>query len=95
MTQPALVASPLPERRRVALLAVVVLVPLAPFYFGVERPEVEQRLLPTTWREGGAGIFGELAPGLTYRGYVVNGLNARGFSAAKRRAEGAFLARLR
>ena len=35
MTQPALVASPLPERRRLALLAVLVLVPLAPFYFGV------------------------------------------------------------
>ena len=59
-----------------------------PFYFGNARPEVEQRLLPTTWREGGIGIFGELAPGLTYRGYVLNGLNAKGFSADEGIREG-------
>jgi hypothetical protein len=59
-----------------------------PFYFGNARPEVESRLLPTTWREGGIGIFGELAPGLTYRGYVLNGLNARGFSAEESIREG-------
>jgi leader peptidase (prepilin peptidase) / N-methyltransferase len=35
MTQPALIASALPERRRVALLAALALVPLAPVYFGV------------------------------------------------------------
>ena len=35
MTQLAVVASVFPERRRVAVLAVLVLVPLAPFYFGV------------------------------------------------------------
>ncbi len=59
-----------------------------PFYFGNARPEVEQRLLPTTWREGGVGIFGTLAPGLTYRGYVLNGLNARGFGSEEGIREG-------
>jgi hypothetical protein len=51
-----------------------------PFFHGVLRPEVEQRIIPTTWREGGIGIFGTLAPGLDYRGYLLNGLNATGFS---------------
>lgn len=51
-----------------------------PFFHGVFRPEVEKRIIPTTWREGGVGIFGTLAPGLEYRGYVLNGLNADGFT---------------
>ncbi len=51
-----------------------------PFFHGVIRPEVEQRIIPTTWREGGLGIFGTLAPGLDYRAYVVNSLTAEGFS---------------
>jgi len=50
-----------------------------PFFHGVFRPEVEQRIIPTTWREGGVGIFGTLAPGLDYRAYVMNGLRAKGF----------------
>ena len=51
-----------------------------PFFFGNIRPEVEQRIIPTTWRELGAGIYGVLLPGLEYRTYVVNSLNAKGFS---------------
>jgi len=50
-----------------------------PFYYGVLRPEVERRIIPTTWREGGVGIFGALAPGLDYRAYLMNSLNAEGF----------------
>lgn len=50
-----------------------------PFYFGNNRPEVERRIIPSTWREIGAGLFGELAPGLTYTTYVVNGMNANTF----------------
>ena len=50
-----------------------------PFFNGVFRPEVEQRIIPTTWREGGVGVFGTLAPGLDYRAYLMNGLNARGY----------------
>lgn len=51
-----------------------------PFFFGNNRPEVERRIIPTTWRENGAGIFGELLPGLTYTAYAVNGMNAEEFN---------------
>jgi len=51
-----------------------------PFYFGNLRPEVEQRIIPTTWRELGVGLHGTILPGLTYRTFVTNSLNANGFS---------------
>ena len=51
-----------------------------PFYFGNLRPEVERRIIPSTWRELGAGLHGTILPGLTYRTYVTNSLNAKGFS---------------
>lgn len=51
-----------------------------PFYFGNNRPEVERRIIPTTWREVGGGLFGELAPGLTYTAYAVNGMDANDFT---------------
>jgi hypothetical protein len=47
---------------------------------GARRPGIESAIVPTTWRESGAGIFGELG-GFSYRTYVVNGLDARGFTA--------------
>jgi hypothetical protein len=54
-----------------------------PFYFGAERPEVERRIIPSTWRENGFGIFGDLdlgdAGSLGYRAYGVNGFDATGF----------------
>ena len=53
-----------------------------PFFFGNNRPEVERRIIPSTWREIGAGLFGELYPNLTYTTYVVNGLDANGFSSS-------------
>ncbi|MGZ8946027.1 MAG: hypothetical protein ACXW1W_11450 [Methylococcaceae bacterium] len=53
-----------------------------PFYFGNNRPEVERRIIPTTWREIGVGIFGAITPNLTYTGYVVNGLDAQGFNSS-------------
>ncbi|MBZ0169310.1 hypothetical protein MELA_00072 [Candidatus Methylomirabilis lanthanidiphila] len=53
-----------------------------PFYFGNQRPEVEQRIIPTTWRELGVGLHGTILPGLTYRTYVTNSLNAKGFTSA-------------
>lgn len=49
-------------------------------YFGVFRPEVEQRIIPTTWRENGVGLFGRLGEGVEYRLYATTGLNARGFA---------------
>lgn len=53
-----------------------------PFYFGNHRPEVERRIIPSTWREIGGGLFGQLLPGLTYTTYAVNGLDASGFSSS-------------
>jgi len=50
------------------------------FYFGNQRPMVEQRIIPSTWREMGVGLFGAITPNLTYTAYVVNGLDAKGFS---------------
>jgi hypothetical protein len=52
-----------------------------PFYHGNLRPPVEVQILPSTWSSGGVGVFGELAPALTYRTYAVVGLDASGFSA--------------
>jgi len=51
-----------------------------PYFFGVQRPETERRIIPSTWRESGAGIFGRLTEDLEYRAYVVTGFNAEGFS---------------
>ena len=50
-------------------------------FLGALRPETEQRLLPSTWRENGVGLFGDVGP-LSYRAYLVNGMAAEGFSAA-------------
>lgn len=53
-----------------------------PFYFGTHRPELERRIIPSTWRENGAGLFGSfLGERLEYKLYVVNGFDASGFSA--------------
>lgn len=54
----------------------------SPYFHGNLRPQVEQQILPSTWRSGGAGLFGTLLPGLEYRTYVVTGLNAAGFSSS-------------
>ena len=43
-----------------------------PVFHGVNRPDVEQKIIPTTWRENGVGIFGQ-AGSFSYRTYVVNG----------------------
>ena len=53
-----------------------------PFFFGNHRPEVEQRIIPSTWREMGVGLFGQITPSLTYTTYLVNGLNAEGFQSS-------------
>ncbi len=50
-------------------------------YLGANRPETERRIIPSTWRENGAGIFGSWGA-LSYRTYILNGLDASGFSAS-------------
>jgi hypothetical protein len=59
-----------------------------PFFHGNNRPEVERRIIPSTWREIGVGLFGELLPDLQYRIYAVNGLDARGFDSESAIREG-------
>ena len=49
-------------------------------FLGAIRPEVEQRILPSTWRENGVGAFGDVG-GFSYRSYVVTGLDGDGFTA--------------
>jgi hypothetical protein len=54
-----------------------------PVYFhGVNRPEVERRIIPTTWSELGVGLFGSLPGDLQYRTYFTTSLNARGFGSS-------------
>jgi len=50
-------------------------------FLGTKRPDVERSILPTTWRENGFGLYGDVGP-FTYRTYLVNGLDAAGFSSA-------------
>jgi len=50
-----------------------------PTFLAAKRTEIERRILPSTWRENGAGVFGD-AGGFSYRAYVVNGFDATGFS---------------
>lgn len=49
-------------------------------FHGNRRPDVERYIIPSTWREMGAGLFGEVIPGLQYRVYAMNSLNASGFA---------------
>lgn len=44
-------------------------------FYGVERPEVETRIIPATWWEAGVGLNGELAPGWNYDAVLHSGLS--------------------
>ena len=48
-----------------------------PTYLGTLRPETERRIIPTTWREVGIGMFGASGD-FDWRAFVVNGLDAVG-----------------
>jgi opacity protein-like surface antigen len=50
------------------------------FYYGGSRPEVEQRMIPTTWRENGAGFYGRVADRITYQAYALTSLDGIDFS---------------
>jgi hypothetical protein len=58
-----------------------------PIFLGARRPDIERRLIPTTWRENGAGVFGDLGP-VTYRAYVLAGLDGAGIGETGFTAEG-------
>jgi len=52
------------------------------FFFGAERPEVERTILPSTWHENGAGIWGTIAGRIEYRAYAINGFDAQSFTSS-------------
>ena len=56
-------------------------------FWSARRPQVENVIIPSTWSENGFGFFGEKGP-VSWRAYVVAGLDATGFSAAKGIREG-------
>jgi hypothetical protein len=78
------------RRREFGLRAGMLLVPVGlvnelhepPIVIGTRRPDVESRILPTTWRANGLGVFGELPGGVSYRAYLLEGLNGEGFTAS-------------
>jgi hypothetical protein len=53
-----------------------------PTFNSVDRPIVEEVVIPSTWREIGVGIYGRIVTGLNYQLYVVNGLDGDKFNAA-------------
>ena len=59
-----------------------------PSFNGVERPFVESIIIPTTWRELGFGLTGDLGKGFRYRTYLTSALDASFFNAEFGIAEG-------
>ncbi|MGB5873883.1 MAG: hypothetical protein WBH56_09160 [Bacteroidota bacterium] len=51
-------------------------------FFGTVRPFVERYLIPATWRGIGAGATGNLPADFTYRLYLVESLDASGYSSS-------------
>lgn len=51
-------------------------------FYGVERNEVETRIIPTTWREAGIGAYGEVVPGFAYQFNVTTNFSASKFDKA-------------
>jgi len=54
-----------------------------PTFHGVQRPFVDTFIIPTTWFDVGAGVFGDVGRGWRYRAYVMPPLNATEFSAGE------------
>ena len=52
-----------------------------PTFNGVDRPDVDTLVIPSTWREAGFGAFGEITQGLSYQVYLTSGFDANGFTA--------------
>jgi len=47
-----------------------------PTFYGVERNEIETRIIPSTWWEAGVGLYGEALAGLNYQLNVTSSLDA-------------------
>ena len=50
-------------------------------FLGAERPVTENRIIPSTWRENGGGVYGSFDR-VAFRAYVVNGFNGSSFSSS-------------
>ena len=60
-----------------------------PTYNGVERPNLDSKIIPTTWREIGAGFTGRLdEASIKYQLYVMNGFNGYNGSGVFRGSDG-------
>lgn len=60
-----------------------------PVFNGVERPNLDSKIVPTTWREIGAGFAGRLDnAALKYQVYVMNGFNGYNGSGVFRGTDG-------
>jgi hypothetical protein len=86
---------------RLSLRTGLVLVPMGitnqwhepPTFNGVVRPKVETVVIPSTWREIGAGFFGRPTESVRYELYAMTGLNPVNLSAnglSNARQQGAF-----
>lgn len=50
-------------------------------FLSARRPDVESRIIPSTWRENGVGVFGDVS-GFSYKAYLMNGFDGEDFTAA-------------
>jgi len=49
-------------------------------FYGVERNNIETRILPTTWWEAGLSVYGEIAPGWKYQTGLTSNLSAENYA---------------
>ena len=52
-----------------------------PVFLGTERPVTESRIIPTTWRENGIGLFGS-TDAISWRAYLMGSFDGAGFGAS-------------
>ncbi|NOT16030.1 MAG: porin [Methylotenera sp.] len=50
-----------------------------PTFYGVERNQIETRIIPSTWWEAGASLYGEIATGVKYQAGISSSLAAENF----------------
>lgn len=50
-----------------------------PTFYGVERNNIETRIIPSTWWEAGVSLYGEVAPGWKYQTGLTSNLSAEHF----------------
>ena len=55
-----------------------------PTFYGVERNPVENKIIPTTWLEGGAALTARMGNGFTLDGAITSGLSMSGTAYAVR-----------